>query len=794
MLLPQRTDRLRTFGVTKDGRVVEGEPLLLRNSLFSHAYGAGEAALLRLAVPDATGFDGMAQRLRLAKALEQGVRGFRAMGSSGGVKDGKVYAGTPEVVKRVHAFFATAEDALAYTGLLFSEATHVLRLDSAKVTGRGLGDGQGWVDADLLREHGLPVRQLHVRMLWPGKTLGKGTLLPVEGLLSSEGVQVLVHESQLKSVGKEVSGEFLLAVRDVAEPRTFKSSWTWTQFFDEEFQERLFERYARPMLASVKRAMESNDSALAFIDSIALEGSEEEREMRDLLSSYLSAGLSPKHPWVHRRLQELVRRCYLDAALGLGPVPMQGGMACVVDDGRPFYEVSASWVPEGPVVVMRYPVRDGWSLRMAINRHAPGVPEGSVAVHPQLMAELDGDVDGDWVALCSDRDVMRGVMAMHRREPPRLPIPPRTRKRTPLRMLSRVAVDAIGASGIGTPTWMVAAATDGKRGDLIPRLSLQLQVATMGLKWTVERDWEVMEECQRKLKLPEWLELSRDRSVFTTKAPRVPDVGLGRFWNLCAGEFEGDVLLTAGTLQDFADAVPLPEGDPEVLAETETMRQSFNRAVAGCEGDEEVIRSAIRNARDWASTKTGRKRVEYGRSCWYLTHRSKSQRSTGSFAVHTFPDVVCRDLQETGGYRRPVEVPEHLDACSATVEIVEGRAVVRSRTPVRAPFEISKDRTTLVRLVGAHRAVQDAYGVDEKEALLYVARVVAGAGPDATEVEFRWMDSPTNGHRVLAAALGDDPLGIVPEEEAPKFDGRLLGRKRAHLLLRGKLVFAAVKL
>ena len=143
------------------------------------------------------------------------------------------------------------------------------------------------------------------------------------------------------------------------------------------------------------------------------------------------------------------------------------------------------------------------------------LPEGSIAVHPILMAELDGDQDGDWVALCADRDVQRGVASMHRREPPRLPIPPRTRKRTPLRMLPRVAVDAIGASGIGTPTWMVAACVDGDRRDLVPRLSLALQVATMGLKWNVDRDWEVVEECQRNLVLPEWLELAQDRAVFT---------------------------------------------------------------------------------------------------------------------------------------------------------------------------------------------------------------------------------------------------------------------------------------
>ena len=795
MLLPKRTDPLRTFRIRHDGKVREEEPILLRDTLFAHAFPSGEAALLRLQVPDAKGFDGMAQRLKLVNSIQDGVRGFRVMGSSGGVKEGKAYAATPSVVKQVHKFFETSEDALAYTGLLFSESTHVLRLDSAKVTGRGLGDGMGWVDADTLREHGLPVRQVQVRMLWPGKTLGKGTLMAVEGLRAKEGVQVLVHESQLKSVGKDVSGEFLLAVRDVAEPRTFKSSWTFTQFFDSDQQERLFERHARPMLDAVKRAMTSNDSALAFIDSIATEGSEEEREMRDLLSSYLSAGLSPKHPWVHRRMQELVRRTYLDAALGLGPVPMQGGMACVVDDDRCRHEVTANWLPEGNFAITRYPVRDGWSMRLCRNLHRPGVPDGSIAVHPGLMAELDGDVDGDWVALCSDRDVQRGVVAMHRREPPRLPIPPRTRKRTKIEMLPRVAVDSIGSgNGVGTATWFVSAAVDKGRFDLVPRLSLQLQTSVMSMKWSIEKDWDVVQECQRDLALPEWLELAQDRAVFTSKAPKVPDVGLGVFWNRAVEAFERDVLSPSGQLQDFADAVPLPRGDADVLAEVETLRQCFNRRVAESEGDEDSIRQAIRSVKEWGATKVGKDRREYGRAAWYLAHRSRSLKSTGSFAIHAFPDALCRDLQDTSGYRRPVEVPEEFEACSGMVETVEGRPVIRSRKPVETRTQRSKDRTTLVRLIGGHRAVQEAYGVDEKEAVLYLARVIAGAGPDAVRVDFRWTDSPTNGHRVLSAAMGDDPLGFVPEDQAAEVNDRLVGARKAHLLLRGKVVFAAVTL
>ena len=789
MLLPQRKDRLRTFTVKANGSIDEGEPILVRNSLFAEAFGLDNAALFRLHLPKKEGFDQMASKLRLANALDRGSRGYRALGSGHGLKKGKVYGATPHVLHQLRGLYSCAEDALAYGSLLFSEATHLLRLDSARLTEKGGGDGQGWIDTKVLEEHGLPIRQIQVRALWPN-ALAKGTLLPVEGLREKEGCDVLFHDTQVKSKSKDLAGSFLLAIRDTAEVRTFNSSWTWTQFLDEELQEKVFEKYARPMLQAVRRAMESNDSALAFLDCIPCTRAEE-RERRDLLTSLLASGLSPRHPWVHRRMQELVRRTYLDAALGLGPVPLSGGMACVVEDDRCRHHVTANWLPEGGFALMRYPVRDGWSLRMVRNVHKPGVPEGSIAVHPGLMVELDGDQDGDWVALCADREVQRGVQRMHRGRPSRLPIPPRTRKRSSLFSLPAVAVDAMGASGIGTPTWLVAACIDQKKEDLIPKLSLALQCATLSLKWSVERDWEFLAKVADETPLPEWLELAQDKDVFAVKAPKVPDVGLGRFWNLAVEAFEEDTLGTRGSLQEFRHLVALPQGDPDILAEVETLRQAFHKRVASSNGDDEVIAAAIEDVREWAKGKVGRKRVEYARSAWFLCHRNPSPQSSGSFAIHAFPDVLVRDVQKTTGYRSPVHCPEAAE-CSTQVEVIEGRTCLRSQEPVRIELETRQDRNLTLRLVGGSRVIAAQYGVPEREAEVYLDRVVAAKGPDPVPVSFSWVNAPWNGHRVILATMGDDPLGYVPEERASAVEHRILGQRMARLLVRGKCVVAVV--
>ena len=113
-----------------------------------------------------------------------------------------------------------------------------------------------------------------------------------------------------------------------------------------------------------------------------------------------------------------------------------------------------------------------------------------------------------------------------------------------------------GATGIGGPTWYVSACVSGGREEFLPRLSLQLQVATMGLKWNVERDWELIREVEEEVELPEWLELAQDREIFAVKSKEVADVGLGRFWNSCSKHFEQETRCQKGTLAEFLEAVP----------------------------------------------------------------------------------------------------------------------------------------------------------------------------------------------------------------------------------------------
>ena len=66
----------------------------------------------------------------------------------------------------------------------------------------------------------------------------------------------------------------------------------------------------------------------------------------------------------------------IHAALGLGPIPLTGGMAACPDDDRYKHEVTCNTVPEGEVTLLRYPVRDQRSLRLVRNVHREQIPDG----------------------------------------------------------------------------------------------------------------------------------------------------------------------------------------------------------------------------------------------------------------------------------------------------------------------------------------------------------------------------------------------------------------------------------
>ena len=122
------------------------------------------------------------------------------------------------------------------------------------------------------------------------------------------------------------------------------------------------------------------------------------------------------------------------------------------------------------------------------NTAAP-IPEGSIGLGSELARKLDGDFDGDYVFVVQDPDVVAAVRELHQSAPPRLERGAKERKQTPILGLERVAVENMGATGIGSPTWLIAAALASDLPECVPELSDQVQSAVESMKWSTEVDW-----------------------------------------------------------------------------------------------------------------------------------------------------------------------------------------------------------------------------------------------------------------------------------------------------------------
>jgi len=781
-----RTDAYRVLRVTEDGVQEDPVPQIMRGTLFSHLWQPDQAALLRVDTPK--GEDSFARetsRMRLAKRLQELPTELAVLGGGNGLKTGKLWSADRRIAAWCRErYFTTSEEALSYGALLFSENKMVVRAPGATLYERGGPDGQGLVDVDWLREHDLLLRQIQIRAAYPD-LLVKGTLVPDWGLKARTGQPIAFHATMVKGRGTDLDRPFLLGVRDIAEQRTFRSGWTVTQWLSESVRERLWERYAVDVLRHLEDGFTSCEGALRLL--AALPGRQE--EARDLTHLLLHSGLEPSHPWLRNNLRKHVRRAYLDTALGLG-LPLEGGMACWVpalDD----HKVAVPWLPVGAeIVIGRYPVRDACSLRVVRNSCAP-VPEGSIGLNETLARQLDGDEDGDYVFAVTDPDCVRAIQELHETTPARLARPAKARRRTPLAGLERTAVHNIGATGIGSPTWLIAAALASDQPGFVPELSDQVQNAVESLKWDTNVDWEHIREIERQVDLPEFLELGQKKRTFLEEAPRIGHAGgFGTFWNRCAEHFERHVLEGTKKLADFRDLVPSPDGS--CIAEAQVVRDYYHGAILGSNGDDDAIHNAVKLVRAWGAGKR-EDRLEYAKTCWHLGHKSSHPRATASFALHPFPEELA-ELLGIPRDRCAEVLPPALPGLK--VEVEAGALHVNERRMEFAPLAYGRPdaelSTTLVPVVGGWRGLAEHEGLDEDKAVQAMRGLVDGWRGRKVSLLLRLEDVAWTDRPVLNAYVGGQLLGCVAPEHAERVYDRTDDPVDAIVSYRGRTAYAVL--
>jgi len=654
-------------GYEFDGiEVTKTEDVIMRNTLLLTIFRPCSFLILRAKKNKEMEYDEFQSRTEMLflKGIKHNGRTYRVLGASSSLKDGKVWLATKGVIKAIHGYFDSSQEALAYLGIYTSNCHHgiweteqkiQIVEDGYRINGKlTTGDGEGYIPRDLFNQLNIEQRQIQVR-LHGEDWIGKGTLHPYDG------TEFIIPKSMVKGKGMPKSGKqyFILGIREVARELKFSSSWTLLQFFSGETIKSTLPRLNEE-LDNLEGVLNDKNKALRFLGSV-------EDEERFKLESLLHAGLSPTHPYLTNRLKKHLKKRYRDLALG-SAVSLTGYMSSIADiEGK---TICCKDKPKGEYVLTRYPIRDKMSFVKVTNNPdlIEGALSGSVYVSNDIILQLDGDYDGDLLAIIDEPNFTGEVGSPAFTEGyKRLDEGTKTRKKDSLKLLPFTASEAVSIGNkVGYLTYLINAAILNGKPELIPTLSKNLQLEVQSLKWSTNYDRGAISEIADSLEIVEtFRECKFNKKAFVTHIPEVKDeyeshplfipynMVKDRFLSLDAGE----------DLLSFRYDLPIYDYDlTKHQSETASVIGLYNGWISDIlesyEEDDDALNEAL-NApisfiETWSSSKT-EDRKEYACAVWSIVHRRSNGIGIGSAAFHCFEDEM---LELLGRAPKTREVPE----------------------------------------------------------------------------------------------------------------------------------------
>ena len=635
--------------------LTQTDPVIMRNTLLLTIFRPCSFLILRAKKNSDLEYDEFQAKIEMlfAKGIRHNGRQFKVLGASSSLKDGKVWLATKGVIQAIHSYFGSSQEALAYLGIYTSHCHHGIWEteqeikvvdDGYKVNGKLItGDGEGYIPRDLYDELNLDEKQIQVR-LHGESWLGKGTLHPYDG------TEFIIPKSMIKGKGMPKDGKqyFILGIREVARELKFSSSWTLLQFFSQETIKSTLPKLNEE-LDSIEGVLTNEEKALAFLGSV-------EDEERFKLESFLHAGLSPTHPYITNKLKKHLKKRYRDLALG-SAVSLTGYMTAIADiEGN---IICCKDKPKGEYVLTRYPIRDRMSFVKVSNdpNLLEGALKGSIYVNNDTILQIDGDYDGDLVAIIDEDAFTQEVGSQTFKDGyERLDEGTKGRKNDSLKLLPYVASEAVSIGNkVGHITYLINAAILNGKTDLLPLLSKNLQLEVQSLKWASLYDRETINKIADELEIVEtFRECKFNKSAFVSHVPKVAEqyenhplfipynVVKERFMSLDAGE----------DLLSFRYELPIYEYDL-------TKHQSESASVVGLyngwisdilesytnseEKDDDKLNDAldapISFIEKWSESKR-EDRKEYACAIWSIVHRRSNGIGIGSAAFHVFEDEM----------------------------------------------------------------------------------------------------------------------------------------------------------
>ncbi|MBZ0265311.1 hypothetical protein K8I28_11640, partial [bacterium] len=626
-------------------------------------------------------------------------RKYKILGGSSSLKKGVVWCAVDEVCEQMHQYFSTSQEALSYLGVFFSgchEGIHHLDGVQGRVVEDGeydTADGMGFISTRLMDSLGLHQRQIQVRLISDGtddKWLAKGTLLHAD---LPEGTDFILPASMIKGKGspKDIPWTLWFGVRDIALVRSYSSSFSFAQWFDSNTLDAVWP-VAEQRLEVIRGALADRDSAMRFLGllksstkyvggtrkstdstdksdkslSSVSSVSEDLAPPRSKAEAFLGAGIEPDHPWLQRQLVQLMRRSFVELALG-GGIKLQGRMGAWAD--LPDSVICVCDLPAGPVVLSRYPVRDPHSIQAVWNEPdaVDGALPGTIYLNNNDALLLDGDYDGDYYVTCTQEAVVDAVSApswypAYRRQD----VPPKNRRKDPLTALPFVAVNSLG-NRIGSITYAISAALHSQelvtteRDKHIAELSASLQAEVQSLKWDTRANRTLLRELD--LKVPEYItDAKTDRDLFIRHAEDIEgDFPLIQNYNRVVKVWKY-TLPPVKPLSHFKHFVPIwkvPEA-LECVEEATAVVQTYNRWITRIldqvkEPTMDDLAGPIGFLEAWDRSKV-EDRKAFAVALWHVLHGTRAD-STGSAAFHAFTDELVAMVAGVAGHLLPL-MPE----------------------------------------------------------------------------------------------------------------------------------------
>ena len=674
----------------------QGESIISRSTLLLRIFSADNFIILRTKKQKELGFNEFKSSLEgiLGRGIEHEGKRYKILGASSSLKDGKLWMADQNTIQNIHSYFASSQEALSYLGVftsnchdgIFEIETEIEIVEDGHSISETLctGDGMGFIPISLLRRLDLPCNQLQVRLI-AKQWLAKGTLHPYSGN------KILLPKSMIKGKNIPLSGNhsFLLGIRAIAQNLSFRSNWTLMQFMNEETIKSTIPKL-KEELDTLDSVLTNRESALRFLGTV-------EGEERMKLERLLTSRLSPTHPYLNHQLRKHLRTRYKDLALG-SSIKLTGYTAAsgVLEDND---TVCIPNLDERVVVITRYPIRDWHSFRVVINQPnaVEGATQGSIYLNDELVQQLDGDYDGDLIAVIDDEHILDCVLHPDfGRGYKRMEVGSKMRKNDSLNLLPYIASEsATTGNRLGYITYLVNACILSGKEKYIPTLSAMLQQEVQSLKWDTHADHETLEKIANDLSICEVLrECKFNKKAFTSFIPELPEEYANHPlfipYNEVQKKFKS--LEKKTDLLEFRYAIPPFEYCiSPLINETKSVVQFYNSWISelletnkntdvvdnhSTEDLNEALSLPIQFLEKWGKSKANH-RNEYAACLWSVVHERSNSQSIGSAAFHVLEDEMIDLLKTHAGIQHQesgIQQPVSPAKCgeSSTITIVGG--------------------------------------------------------------------------------------------------------------------------